>query len=476
MSKDLSRRQFLRAGAIGAAAALVAACQPKVVEVEKEITKVVEKIVKETVIVEGTPKVVEKMVTQIVKEVVTATPAPKEKVQVSFHTRTGRDGDFYLAEQALFHDVQDEIELVLEQTPNAEYQSKIATLAAGGDLGDAYWGNVFGQLYPFASAGIALDVKPLIDADPEVDLDNFFDVAIEQTDWNGKLAGLSMGIHPGWTTMYTNITLFEEAGAPLPKWEWKMLAEWLQAIQLPVKDKDGDGSIDQFGYMFDYSAQNTYTFIRCWGSDWVNPDDRKTSMVLADKTVEAISFMRDLVHKYKCSPRQEDLLDNMFINQYTASWSHGNWAYGQLKTNIADAFEWQGFPMPSGPGGRGSFIGCNTFCLNSSTKHVKEIFEVGKFVVTPESGIRAVKHGMTTPARKECWEDPILRDDPTLQATKQWLDVATAWTVPGNARALEFRNTFNQGISAVLNGENDFMTELKNLDAAIQGVLDKPAM
>jgi len=447
-----SRRMMLKGFAITAVGVTLAACAPKEPEpAPAEATKAPEK-----------------------KE--EPTPAPKEKVQITYHTRTGRDGDFYIQEYDLFNAAQDEIEVLLNQTPNAEYQSKIATLAAGGDLGDAYWGNVFGQLYPFASAGIALDVAPLFDADPEISTDDFFDVAIDQTRWNGMIIGMSMGIHPGWTSMYTNITQFEEAGASLPEWEWTFQNEWLDAVTMPVVDRDADGTTDQFGFMFDYNAQNTYTFIRCWGSDWIDANDRKTSMVMADKTVEAIAFMRDLVHKHKCCPRQEDLLDEMFVNGYTASWSHGNWAYGQLKTKIEDRFEWQGFPMPSGPGGRGSFLGCNTYCINSASEYADAAWEAGKWLMSVESSVRAVEHGMTTPSNKESWENPILADDPTLQASKMWLDIATPWTVPGNARALEFRNTFNQGITAVLNEQNDMMEELKNLDAAIQGVLDKPAM
>ena len=64
MSKrDLCRRDFLRLGAAAATGAILAACQPKVVEVEKVVTKEVEKvvtkevekIVKETVVVEAPP-------------------------------------------------------------------------------------------------------------------------------------------------------------------------------------------------------------------------------------------------------------------------------------------------------------------------------------------------------------------------------------------------------------------------------------
>ena len=63
MSAGYSRRAFLRFAALGAGAALLAACQPKIVEVtkiverekivEKPVEKVVEKVVKETVVVEA---------------------------------------------------------------------------------------------------------------------------------------------------------------------------------------------------------------------------------------------------------------------------------------------------------------------------------------------------------------------------------------------------------------------------------------
>lgn len=83
---------FLRLSALGAST-LLAACAPKVVEkviketvivekpvekvVEKVVTKVVKEVVKETVIVEGTPQVVEKVVEKVVTEVVEVEVAPK---------------------------------------------------------------------------------------------------------------------------------------------------------------------------------------------------------------------------------------------------------------------------------------------------------------------------------------------------------------------------------------------------------------
>lgn len=71
ISQKLSRRHFLTMAAGLSTTVLVAACQPKVVEVTKEV----EKVVKETVVVK---EEVQKEITKVVEKekVVTATPAP----------------------------------------------------------------------------------------------------------------------------------------------------------------------------------------------------------------------------------------------------------------------------------------------------------------------------------------------------------------------------------------------------------------
>ena len=398
-----------------------------------------------------------------------------EMAEIVWHTRTGNNEEFYTGQANLFHETQDQIRIKIDATPNAEYQQKLATLVAGGELGDSYWGNVFGQLYPFASAGVALDVTPLLDASDWWNPDDYFSVGIEQITVDGKLIGLPMAGHPGWTSLYTNITKFEEVGAPLPEWEWTYENEFLDAVKMVSQDTDGDGDIDFFGYQFDYNAQNTYNFIRSWGGDWVD-EERKNSALLSDEAVEAMAFMRSLVNDYQVAPRQDQLVDQMFVNEFTGTWSHGIWFYGTGKTTIADKFEWRGFPTPAGPAGRGSFIGCDTFCINSQSENIDAAFEWGHWLMGKEARVAAVKGGSPAPFLKEAWEDPFLSDDPTFQAMLRWLEVAKPWSVPANARALEFRNTFNQSITAVIDANNDFMTEVQNLDAAIQGVLDKPTI
>ncbi|MGQ9584432.1 MAG: ABC transporter substrate-binding protein [Anaerolineae bacterium] len=70
--------------ALVALVSLLAACAPAPtpVQVEKEVTRIVERTVKETVVVAGTPQVVEKVVTVVVEKAVMPTPKPQKPVVV----------------------------------------------------------------------------------------------------------------------------------------------------------------------------------------------------------------------------------------------------------------------------------------------------------------------------------------------------------------------------------------------------------
>jgi len=76
---------MLKGLSFAATGAMLAACQPQVVEKQVEVEKVVTAVVKQTVVVEGATRVVEKSV----EKVVTATPPPKAIAKVYIYTNTG---------------------------------------------------------------------------------------------------------------------------------------------------------------------------------------------------------------------------------------------------------------------------------------------------------------------------------------------------------------------------------------------------
>jgi hypothetical protein len=122
-------------GAAVLATGALAACAPQVVKetvvVEKE--KVVEKVVKETVVVAGTPQVVEKVITAAAP-----TKAAVAPFELRIHTRVGTDLDQYFTTVlGEFKQIVPQATVKIEAVPGSalDYAAKVLVLQAGGQIG-----------------------------------------------------------------------------------------------------------------------------------------------------------------------------------------------------------------------------------------------------------------------------------------------------------------------------------------------------
>jgi multiple sugar transport system substrate-binding protein len=405
-------------------------------------------------------------------------PAMEDPVELVFHGRTGAQGDFFTAQAELFKEAMEgKITVKVELTPPADYDTKLATLVAGGQLGDGYHTFPFGSMYPFAAKGVAKALDNYISADAAWDPGKFFPVAVELTKWNGKTYAVPIGLHSGWSAWTINLDMWQQAGCELPKWEWSYQNEWVTNVRKMQDFLDKQPEPKRFAYQFDYNGQNTLLFILSFGGNWIEPVDRKVAMINDEKTKEALAYMRELVNTEKFTPRKSELVENAFPSQLIASYTTGIYAYGTVKNTVKD-FQWQMFPAPSGPnGGRGTFVGVDYFCMNNKTENSAQVMEWFKwFVLNKDTSKAMLEAGFSPSAVVDNWNNPPLSDNPSYQQAKQWLSVADAWPMPANARVAEFNQAFNSGFEAVINGENDFNTEIENLQKKVQAVLDQPPL
>ncbi len=207
--KDLSRREFLRMVSLAGTGALVAACQPQVVEkIVKEtiiVEKVVTQVVKETVIVEG----VSKEVTRVVEKVVTIAPVPELEgdLEVWVYPMTENDKEIvYDPIYERFKEVYPTIKVTFDVQAWRGRREKLYVAAAAGEPPDAWLCESDSQR-AYIEKGVILPLTDLID--PEL-LSDYSEVDLEQYTYGGKLHALPMRTAV-WGIGY-NAALMEEYG------------------------------------------------------------------------------------------------------------------------------------------------------------------------------------------------------------------------------------------------------------------------
>ena len=182
MKSPMTRRELLRMAGVGSAGLLLAACQPKVVEVERIVEQTVvvteEKVVKEAV-------EVAKEVTRVVEVERGAegpAPLPPTSLRFAFPGHAQTYAEYTTAVfQARHPDVQVDLEPVA-----GDYNQRFFTMAAGGTLPEANWTSD-GQVIPFVETGVSMDMQPMVDADPEPLVSDVYPIMLGLGQYKGGL-------------------------------------------------------------------------------------------------------------------------------------------------------------------------------------------------------------------------------------------------------------------------------------------------
>ncbi|MFH1086598.1 MAG: extracellular solute-binding protein, partial [Chloroflexota bacterium] len=209
----VTRRDLLRSAGLGVALAALAGCQPKVVEkiVERTVVVTQEKLVKETVVVKEAVEV-QKEVTRVVEKQVAAMPTPFPKMTLRFT---------YNGDKALYTDYivnafqsrQPNVAVKIEPIPAADFNQKIYAMAAGGTLPDAGWTSD-ARVMPFAENKVSIDMRPLADADPEPLFEDVYPVMQGLGEYNKGLYMVAWAADA--PVMYYNKKLLADAGVAEP--------------------------------------------------------------------------------------------------------------------------------------------------------------------------------------------------------------------------------------------------------------------
>lgn len=222
--KKLSRRDFLRgAGLAGLGATLAAAgCQPKTVVVEKE--KVVTQVVKETVVVEGTPKVIEKIVEVTPTPPPTAVPPTPGPARLVYWTILG-NVDGIIMDELVEEFTAENPEIEIESLQGvADFEAKLQAAVLTGTGPDV---TLFRLHYvgPYASRNIILPLEAGYLGDEGVVKENFDPRVWDATFYQGNQFAIPFDIHL--FALFYNTRIFEEGGLD-PDQPPETLTDWYE--------------------------------------------------------------------------------------------------------------------------------------------------------------------------------------------------------------------------------------------------------
>ena len=297
MPKRISRRELLRIAGLASAAAVVAACKPKVVEVEKEVTKVIEKTV-----------VVEKQVTR--------PPAPADMpaeitwwgYAIGIRYVPGKpwgsaapeDWDNWQKEsfQKLHPNVKVNIELLKH---DETYFTKLDAALMAGNPPDIVMGPV-SEASKYILKGVCSSLDDYIAL---TDVQDLHPKVIEEISFSGKkyLWPWRLSFGGG---IPVNGVILEKRGVKnlLPQDEARK--EWtydqfLEICKACTYDENGDGKIDVYGMglVGDWTFQDLQ-FQYGYGAEFWNKDESAV-IINSEAGVAGMQWMYDLEWKHKAA-------------------------------------------------------------------------------------------------------------------------------------------------------------------------------
>jgi len=458
--------------------AALAACAPKVVEVTRVVTQ--QEVVKETVVVAGTPQVVEKEVTKVVEKIVAATVAPSKKTSVRFMTNdVGWRESRYRQVLTEFAYAFPNIKIDYTHI-TGDFYTLLTTYAAAGTFPDVFYerGN---QTAPYARLGWIKPLTPYLEADPEADklTEDFWPIQVP-------------------TLKYKN--------------EWYIIPENVSSIAIKyrpdvwdavgLKNPEGPWQFDQFREYARKLNQVEGGKTKVWGFDptwfliasgfaWMflpaGIIDGPNNKIIIDhpENAKMLNALQDMKFKEKIIPRSEDLPQgvDLFASGMVGMMPAGVWEIPSNRDAVGKDKHWDITYLPENPltAGQNSTICYGAgYALGKDAKDPAAAWTLCRFLSRPDmQKVFIVDDLWALPGRQsvtDAWVQNVLNTgtkDP--QHVKVWVDALKRGTpLPIHPGQLEVENLYGNLLAPILTtGEKRAEEVLPAIQKDLQAAIDK---
>jgi multiple sugar transport system substrate-binding protein len=289
-----------------------------------------------------------------------------------------------------------------------DHMAKLATGFAGGDPPDVFLINFrrFGQ---FAAKDVLEPLGPRLAERGHFKESDLYEPSSEAFRYSGTLMCVPQNISS--LVVYYNRSLFEQAGAPLPKPGWKW-SDFLAAAKALTKDRDGDGKVDVYGLGFDPLLIRVAPFIWQTGGDIVDNVQQPTRFTLDSAAArQALDFIHSWQTTHKVVPtyaeHESETPDTRFARGGLGMHLQSRRYTATLRT--VPNLEWDVAPLPAQQRAA-TVLHADAFCLAKSSPHKEAAYRFIEFVSSTEGASMLSRTGRTVPSIRSVAESAAFLD------------------------------------------------------------------
>lgn len=170
----------------------------------------------------------------------------------------------------------------------------------------------------FINNGALKDLTPFVEGEDGIDLSDYYENVVNIARRERSLYAIPVDFTP--LVVYYNKRLFDEAGVPYPSdnWTWN---EFLAKAKQLTKG-------DQYGFTFTNWMPGWLPWVWNNGGDVLGPDGKAVGTADSQATIEAVSWLRDLITVHKVAPSLSQMAAEgaaPFANATAAMETSGHW-------------------------------------------------------------------------------------------------------------------------------------------------------
>ena len=338
------------------------------------------------------------------------------------------------------------------------YTEKLQLMLGTGKAPDLFW--LKGDTSPaYMSFDVLEPLDPFLDEDEGFELNDFFPVFRDAFKYKGKNYGVAKDFNA--YVLFYNKKMFADAGLDTVPTTWQELYDFSKKL---TKDTDGDGKVDQYGFVIEPSIDIVMPFAYQNGGEIVSDDGE--IKIGEPEFIEATEFMMSM-YRDGIATNPPDVgagwMGDVFSRKQCAMTISGAWLIPYLRDNAPD-MEYGVVELPRGKK-RATLAFSVAMVIPKQSKHKEDAWKLLSYLNGKEGMSTWTEGGIALPTRKSVAEQNGFYNDSIYNVFMKSVDYAKLYKVNMQERWYDESQAAMQGI---FYKKKDIAKTLKELAANLE--------